>query len=78
LEKADKQLLNSSPAFDLGCVKTPGGMGAPGILSLVAMRRARKRQNFSSARHYDQISFRFRAAKTHRCHARIKNVAAQN
>jgi hypothetical protein len=43
-------------------------MGAPGILSLVAMRRTRKRQKFSSARHYDQISFRFRTAKTQTGH----------
>ena len=29
------------------------------------MRRAKKRKNLSSARHYDQIRFRFHTAKTH-------------
>jgi hypothetical protein len=28
------------------------------------VRRAKKRKNSSSARHYDQITFRFRTAKT--------------
>ena len=28
----------------------------------------KKRKNLSSARHYDQISFRFHTAKTHTCH----------
>ena len=48
-------------AIDPGCVKTLRGISAPGILSPVVMRRARKRKNLSS---YDQISFRFRTAKT--------------
>jgi len=51
-------------AIDPGCVKTLRGISAPGILSPVVMRRARKRKNLSSARHYDQIRFRFRTAKT--------------
>jgi hypothetical protein len=48
---------------DPGCVKTLRGMTAPGILRLVVTFRAKKRKNLSSARHYDQISFRFRTAK---------------
>jgi hypothetical protein len=35
----------------LACVKTPGGISAPGILRPVAVRRARKRKNSSFARH---------------------------
>jgi hypothetical protein len=48
---------------DPGCVKTLRGIIAPGILSSVVMRRAKKRKNLSSARHYDQIRFRFRTTK---------------
>jgi hypothetical protein len=44
------------------CVKTPRGKNAPGILRLVVTLRAKKRKNSSSARHYDQISFRFHTA----------------
>jgi hypothetical protein len=51
-------------AIDPGCVKTLRGIAAPGILSPTIMRRAKKRKNSSSARHYDQIRFRFRTAKT--------------
>ena len=46
-------------------VKTLGGITAPGILGPTVMRRAKKRRNLSSARHYDQIRFRFHTAKTH-------------
>jgi Pyruvate/2-oxoacid:ferredoxin oxidoreductase delta subunit len=49
---------------DPGCVKTLLGITAPGILSPTIVRRAKKRKNSSSARHYDQIRFRFRTAKT--------------
>ena len=54
---------------DPGCVETLRGISAPGILSPVVTRRARKRKNLSSARHYDQIRFRFRTAKT-QCRSR--------
>ena len=53
-------------ALDPGCVKTLRGITAPGILSPMIMRRAKRRKNSSSARHYDQIRFRFRTAKTHK------------
>ena len=39
------------------------------------MRRAKKRKNLSSARHYDQIKFRFRTAKTLNRHKREDFVA---
>jgi hypothetical protein len=45
-----------------GCVKTLRGIPAPRILRLVVTLRAKKRKNSSDARHYDQISFRFRTA----------------
>ena len=51
---------------DPGCVKTLRGITVPGILGPVVMRRAKKHKNLSSARHDDQIGFRFRTAKTHR------------
>jgi hypothetical protein len=56
-------------AIEPGCVKTLRGMTAPGILSPTIMWRAKKRKNLCSARHYDQIRFRFRTAKTHRRHS---------
>ena len=49
---------------DPGCVKTLRGIIAPGILGSTVTRRAKKRKNLSSARHYDQIRFRFHTAKT--------------
>jgi len=49
----------------LGCVKTLRGITAPRILRLLVALRATERKNSSSARHYDQIRFRFRTAKTH-------------
>jgi hypothetical protein len=51
-------------ANDPGCVKTLRGITAPGILGSTVTRRAKKRKNLSSARHYDQIRFRFHTAKT--------------
>src|ERR1700720_2991285 len=51
-------------ASDPGCVKTLRGITAPGILGSTVTRRAKKRKNLSSARHYDQIRFRFHTAKT--------------
>ena len=56
--------MTTEPFSDPGCVKTPGGITAPGILGSTVMRRAKKRKNLSSARHYDQIRFRFHTAKT--------------
>ena len=53
---------------DPGCVKTLGGTTALGILGSTVMRRAKKRKNLSSARHYDQIRFRFHTTKTHQRH----------
>jgi len=50
-------------ARGLGCVKTLRGKTAPGISRLVVTLRGKKRKNSSSARHYDQISFRFHTAK---------------
>jgi len=41
-------------AVDPGCVKTLRGITAPGILSSVVMRKAKKRKNLSSARHFDE------------------------
>src|SRR5204863_1317435 len=43
-----------SPVLDPGCVKTLRGIIAPGILGSVRMRRAKKRKNLSSARHFDR------------------------
>jgi hypothetical protein len=60
LKRADRIDAN-----DPGCVKTLRGIIAPGILGSVVMWRAKKRKNLSSARHYDQIRFRFRTTKTH-------------
>ena len=53
---------------DPGCVKNLRGITVPGILGPVVMRRAKKHKNLSSARHDDQIGFRFRTAKTHSGH----------
>ena len=52
------------------CVKTLRGITAPGFLGPTVMRRAKKRKNLSSARHYDQIRFRFHTAKTQHRHSR--------
>jgi hypothetical protein len=46
-------------ADDPGCVKTLSGITAPGISGSTVIRGAKKRKNLSSARHYDQIGFRF-------------------
>src|SRR5262249_32612892 len=58
----------ASDANDPGCVKTLRGITTPGILGPVVMRRAKKRKNLSSARHYDQIRFRFHTTKTQSGH----------
>ena len=65
----DMRLSGRNSVYDPGCVKTLRGITAPGILGPVVMRRAKNRKNLSSARHYDQISFRFRTAKTQRRHS---------
>ena len=49
-------------AMGPGCMKTPRGITAPGILRLVVTLRAKKRKNSSSARCHDQIRFRFHTA----------------
>ena len=46
-------------------VKTLRGITAPGIFGLYGQAESKKRKNLSSARHYDQIRFRFRTTKTH-------------
>jgi hypothetical protein len=51
--------LPGSAGHDPVCVKTLHGITAPVILRLVVSLRAKKCKNSSSARHYDQISFRF-------------------
>jgi hypothetical protein len=50
-------------AMVTGCVKTLRGITAPGILGPAVIRRAEKRKNLSSARHHDQIRFRFYTTK---------------
>ena len=57
--------LTLTSAFELGCVKTLRGITAPGILGSTVTRRVKKRKNLSSARHYDQIRFRFHTAKSY-------------
>ena len=54
----------TSVANDPGCVKTLRGTTTSEISGPMVMRRPKKRKNLSSARHYDQIRFRFRTAKT--------------
>src|SRR5262245_60881681 len=49
---------------DPGCVKTLRGITAPGILSPLVMRRAKKCKNLPPDRRYDQFRFRFRTTKT--------------
>jgi hypothetical protein len=63
---------------NFGCVKTLRGIIAPGILGSVVMRRAKKQKNLSSARHYDQIRFRFHTTKTHLCHRGSRSFATHN
>src|SRR5882757_5928370 len=53
------QMRSKPSPIDPGCVKTLRGITAPGILGSTVMRRAKKRKNWSSARRYDQIRFRF-------------------
>src|SRR5215468_8676995 len=57
-------LCNQHAVIEPGCVKTLRGITAPGILGSTVTRRGKKRKNLSSARHYDQIRFRFHTAKT--------------
>src|SRR5215472_12988200 len=57
---------------DPGCVKTLRGITAPGILGSTVTRRAKNRKNLSSARHCDQIRFRFYTAKTQIRHGRVE------
>jgi len=64
--------------FDPGCVKTLRGITAPEILRLVVTLRAKKHKNSSAARHYDQISFRFRTAWTRLGHATRKMMQRSN
>jgi hypothetical protein len=59
-----KRCRGQNDALDFGCVKTLRGITAPGILASTVTRRAKKRKSLSSARHYDQIRFRFHTAKT--------------
>jgi transposase len=47
-------------------------------LDSVVIRRAKKRKNLSSARHYDQVRFRFRTTKTHRKLLQSKAIAIEN
>ena len=61
-----KGYSDHSAGCDPGCVKTLRGIIAPGILGSMVMRRAKKRKNLSSARHYDQIRFRFHTTKQRR------------
>jgi hypothetical protein len=64
--KRTSQFTNGASVYDPGCVKTLRGITAPGILGYTVTRRAKKPKNLSSARHYDQIRFRFYTTKTHR------------
>ena len=54
----------TSVANGPGCVKTLRGTTTSEISGPMVMRRPKKRKNLSSARHYDQIRFRFRTGKT--------------
>jgi hypothetical protein len=77
---ADSQipLAPRAPSIhDPGCVKTLGGITAPGILGSTVMWRAKKRKNLSSARHYDQIGFRFYTTKTHLGHFGLIGIRGQ-
>src|SRR4029077_3800234 len=67
----------ASEAYDPECVKTPRGITAPGILGSMVMRRTKKRKNLSSARHHDQIRFRFHTTKPPSRHSPDRNSAAQ-
>jgi hypothetical protein len=75
--RADIRRSRSNGANDPGCVKTLGGIIAPGILGSVAMRRAKKRKKLPCARHYDEIRFRFRTTKTRSGHSSWPQTASQ-
>jgi hypothetical protein len=64
----DARWEGSTAQNDPDCVKTPRGITAPGILGSMVMRRTKKRKNLSSARHHDQIRFRFHTTKTLKRH----------
>ena len=66
----DARWEGSTAQNDPDCVKTPRGITAPGILGSMVMRRTKKRKNLSSARHHDQIRFRFHTTKTLNRHKR--------
>jgi hypothetical protein len=51
-----------------------GSVLAHGILRLVVTLRTKKRKNSSSARHYDQISFRFHTGWTDSGHSNHRRV----
>ena len=53
-----------APTRNYPMCKTLSGITAPGISGSTVIRGGKKRKNLSSARHYDQIGFRFRTAKT--------------
>src|SRR6516165_2543001 len=72
------RLARRSDAFDPGCVKTLRGMIAPEILRRVVTFRAKKCRNLFSARHYDQIRFRFRTAKTQSGSGAVQFAATHN
>jgi hypothetical protein len=75
--EADMRAFGRYSAFDTGCVKTLRGIITPAILGSMAMRRATKPKNLSSARYYDQFRFRFHTTKTHLRHGRLQPFAAQ-
>jgi hypothetical protein len=53
--------------------------GERGHCGMVAiMRRAKKRKNLSSARHYDQIRFRFHTTKTPTGHSQVNSAVLHN
>src|SRR6476620_11089523 len=60
---------------DPGCVKTLRGIITPAILGSMAMRRATKPKNLSSARYYDQFRFRFHTTKALNRHKRADFAA---
>src|SRR5262249_47560394 len=78
LAGADITAEQVDSGFDPGCVKTLRGITAPGILSPLVMRRAKKRKNLSSARHYDQIRFRFHTTKTPTGHSQVNSAVLHN
>ena len=72
--KAEVSTRAQNVADDPGCVKTLSGITAPGISGSTVIRGAKKRKNLSSARHYDQIGFRFHTAKTRFRHRPVRRT----